>query len=215
MEHLIMKYIQPSFFENKVLPLLSFLYTDTMYGNQYDFYRIKDVLDQFSSGQFICKQWAVDEVQQFIEPEDTIAVIGGWYGLMSHMLAESGFTDTIFDYEIDEACINLHGHLKVHDNVFICHKDGFDTCIMHGLKEKIIICTACEHIDEEDLYDYMSMKNPYAKVLLQSNNMFDIDSHVNCHSSVDHFIESLPEMDILYKGTKQIDNYERYMVIAK
>jgi len=213
-----MKYIQPLFFENKVLPLLSFLYTDTMYGKQYDFYRIKDVLDQFSHSQFVCKQWAVDEIQQFIEPEDTIAVIGGWYGLMSHMLAESGFTNAILDYEIDEACVSLHGHLKVHDNVSVCHEDGFDSYFdsreLNG-KERIIVCTACEHIDAEDLYDYMSMKNPYARVLLQSNNMHDINSHINCHDSVDHFIETLPDMSVLYKGTKKIDDYERYMVIAK
>lgn len=217
MEHLIMKYIQPSFFENKVLPLLSFLYTDTMYGNQYDFYRIKDVLDQFSHGQFLCKQWAVDEIQKFIEPEDSIVVIGGWYGLMSHMLAESGFTNEILDYEIDSVCIDFHDRLKVHNNVSICHQDGFemfDDKELNG-KEKIIICTACEHIDEDDLYEYMSIKNPYARVLLQSNNMHNIASHINCHESIDHFIDTLPEMNILYKGTKKIDDYERYMVIAK
>ena len=75
-----------------------------MYGKQYDFYRIKDVLDQFSHGQFVCKQWAVDEIQQFIEPEDTIAIIGGWYGLMSHMLAESGFDKKIVSYESTFLC---------------------------------------------------------------------------------------------------------------
>ena len=212
-----MKYIAPSFFEEKVLPLLSFLYTDTMYGKQYDFFRIKDILDQFSYSQFVCKQWAVDELQPFIEPEDTAVIIGGWYGLMAHMLSESGFANKITDYEIDDVCIDLHTKLKVHDNISVNHQDGFeifDSKETNG-KEQIIICTACEHIDEEDLYEYMSIKNPYARVLLQSNNMHNIDSHINCHESVDHFIESLPEMNVLYKGTKKIDDYERYMVIAK
>ena len=59
------------------------------------------------------------------------------------------------------------------------------------------------------------MKNPKSLIVLQSNNMSHIDSHVNCHKSLDHFIESLPKMDILYKGTKEFDDYERYMVIAK
>ena len=121
-----MKYIAPSFFEEKVLPLLSFLYTDTMYGKQYDFFRIKDILDQFSYGQFICKQWAVSELQPFIEPEDTAVIIGGWYGLMAHMLCESGFTNQITDCEIDNVCVDLHNKLKVHDNISICHQDGFE-----------------------------------------------------------------------------------------
>ena len=59
------------------------------------------------------------------------------------------------------------------------------------------------------------MKNPYSIVVLQSNNMSHIDSHINCHPSLDNFIESLPDMKILYKGAKVFDDYERYMVIAQ
>lgn len=211
------KYIQKSFFENKVLPLLSFLYTDTMYSDKYDFFRIKDILDQFSRGQLECKRWAVDNIIPYIDEEDVIAVIGGWYGLMSHMLCESGIQNQIVDYEIDFTCIDLHSKLKSHDNISIVFKNGFE--IFESREDngegKVIICTACEHIDEEDLYSYVSMKNPHSTILLQSNNMYDIDSHINCHDSLDHFIETLPDMNILYKGTKRIGDYERYMVIAK
>ena len=210
------KYIQTSFFDNKVLPLLSFLYTDTMYGKNFDYYRIKDILDQYDPKQIECKQWVVDELLPFINKEDEIAVIGGWYGLMSHMLAEC-LDNTIMDYELDAICIELHYRLKVHDSVMIELKDGFeifDDKDLNG-KDKVIICTACEHIDEEDLYGALSMKNPHSLIVLQSNNMSHIDSHVNCHPSLDCFIESLPDMEILYKGTKVFDDYERYMVIAK
>ena len=60
------KYIQASFFDNKVLPLISFLYTDTMYGKNFDYYRIKDILDQYDPKQIECKQWVVDELLPFI-----------------------------------------------------------------------------------------------------------------------------------------------------
>ena len=210
------KYIQTSFFDNKVLPLLSFLYTDTMYGKNFDYYRIKDILDQYDPKQIECKQWVVDELLQFVNKEDEIAVIGGWYGLMSHMLAES-IPNPIVDYEIDAMCVELHDKLKTHENISILYEDGFqifDDKDLNG-KDKIIICTACEHIDKEDLYGALCMKNPYSLIVLQSNNMSHIDSHINCHESLNHFIESLPDMDILYKGTKKFDDYERYMVIAK
>ena len=121
------------------------------------------------------------------------------------------------DYELDAICIELHYRLKVHDNIMIELKDGFDifeSTELNG-EDKIIICTACEHIDREDLYGAISMKNPKSLIVLQSNNMSHIDSHVNCHKSLDHFIESLPKMNILYKGTKKFDDYERYMVIAQ
>ena len=45
--------------------------------------------------------------------------------------------------------------------------------------------------------------------------MVDVDSHINCHTSVDHFIETLPKMKILYKGTLKIGEWDRYMVIAR
>ena len=187
-----------------------------MYGKNFDYYRIKDILDQYDPKQIECKQWVVDELLQFVNKEDEIAVIGGWYGLMSHMLAEC-LDNTIMDYELDAICIELHYRLKVHDNIMIELKDGFETfdSVEHNGVDKVIICTACEHIDEEDLYGALSMKNPKSTILLQSNNMSHIDSHVNCHESLDHFIESLPKMNILYKGTKKFDDYERYMVIAR
>jgi len=132
------------------------------------------------------------------------------------MLAES-IPNLIVDYEIDAMCVELHDRLKVHENISILYEDGFqifDDKDLNG-KDKVIICTACEHIDEEDLYGALSMKNPHSLIVLQSNNMSHIDSHVNCHPSLDCFIESLPDMEILYKGTKVFDDYERYMVIAK
>ena len=187
-----------------------------MYGKNFDYYRIKDILDQYDPKQIECKQWVVDELLEFVNKEDEIAIIGGWYGLMSHMLAEC-LDNTIMDYELDAICIELHYRLKVHDNIMIELKDGFDifeSTELNG-EDKIIICTACEHIDREDLYGAISMKNPKSVIVLQSNNMSHIDSHVNCHESLDHFIESLPKMNILYKGTKKFDDYERYMVIAQ
>jgi len=188
-----------------------------MYEDNDDYFRMKDILDQYSSNQFESKIWAIDKLKEYVFDSDLIVVIGGWYGLMSHMLCEAGIKNTIIDYEIDEKCIELHYRLKVHDNVLIEHEDGFsifDSREQNG-KDKVIICTACEHIDNDDLYSYISMKNPESRILLQSNNMYNIDSHINCHDSLEHFIDSLPDMKILYKGTKKIDSYERYMVIAQ
>ena len=161
-----------------------------MYGKNFDYYRIKDILDQYDPKQIECKQWVVDELLEFVNKEDEIDVIGGWYGLMSHMLAEC-LDNTIVDYEIDAMCLELHEKLKVHKNISLMYADGFeifDDKDLNG-KDKVIICTACEHIDEEDLYGALSMKNPHSIVVLQSNNMSHIDSHVNCHSSLDKFIE--------------------------
>ena len=49
---------------------------------------------------------------------------------------------------------------------------------------------------------------------LQSNNMFHIDDHFNCVESVDELVEKSKLKKIIYKGKKEFDNYERYMVIG-
>ena len=188
-----------------------------MYEGTYDFYRIKDMLDQFSTGQLESKQWLIDEIQQFITNDDSIFVCGGWYGLMSHMLAETKIPKKIVDYELDDQCRYLHDKLKVHNIVSTREGDGleiFDNKDRN--KENIVfVCTACEHIDEEDLYSALSMKHPKMLVALQSNDMYDIDSHINCHDSIDHFVETLPDMNILYKGELTVGDYSRFMVIAR
>ena len=217
MTHLTTKYIKPSFFENKVMPLLSHIYDDSMYQATYDFYHIKDILNQFSNSQLQSKEWLVNELKPFLHSDQRILIIGGWYGLMSHMLAETGIPEKIDDFELDKLCVYLHTKLKCHNNVSIHHLDGltiFDDKKFNK-KNRVLICTACEHIDSEDLESSLSMKHPGMIVALQSNNMHDIDSHINCHDSIDHFISTLPKMEILYQGTLKIDKYERYMVIAK
>ena len=212
-----MKYIKPSFFENKLLPLLSYIYDDSMYQGTFDFYHIKDILNQFSGAQIRSKEWLVDELKSHLREEHTVLIIGGWYGLMAHMIAETGIPKKINDFELDEKCTWIHSKLKDHNNISTHHQNGLDVFSdrNYNTKDSILICTACEHIDVEDLDAVLSMKHPNMIVALQSNNMYDIDSHVNCHDSVEHFIETLPEMEILYKGTLKIGKYERYMVIAR
>lgn len=211
------KYIKQSFFENKVLPLLSYVYDNSMYQGTFDFYHIKDILNQFSSAQIRSKEWLVDELKPHLRDEHTVLIIGGWYGLMAHMIAETGISKKINDFELDEKCTWIHAKIKVHDNISTHYRNGLDIFSdrKHNAKDRILICTACEHIDKEELDAALSMKHPNMIVALQSNNMYDIDSHINCHDSVDHFVSTLPDMEILYKGTLKIGKHERYMVIAR
>ena len=51
---------------------------------------------------------------------------------------------------------------------------------------------------------------------LQSNNYYEVDSHINCSDTLEDFIASLPLKKILYAGKKNYKNkYDRFMVIGK
>ena len=211
-----MEYITPLIYQ-KILNTLSFLYIKSTNQEEYDFFRIKDVLDSFSEGQISNKVWAVEELSKLIDDSyEECVVIGSWHGLFSYLLAESGFKNKIINIELDKICNDIAKMVRVHDNIIFKLGDGME--IFHELNygNKIMVCTACEHIDNEELYFTLNQKHPNMLVCLQSNNYYDIDSHINCKDTLEDFVESLPLKNIMYSGEKRYKNeYDRFMVIGK
>ena len=226
-----MQYVPRSFFDS-VIDLLSHIYTDSQYNPDCDLFRMKDVMDSVSAGQFSSKLWLANELRPYITKEhDSIQIIGGWYGLMAHILADNGFTNEIKNYDLDPICEEYGYRLAQYSNIHFVTSDGLDVYNKddRGVNDffdplggettntsnKITICTACEHIDRHILHDALNKKHPDQIVALQSNNYFEIDSHINCHDSVEHFVNTLPLKKILYSGTRSWRNeYDRFLVIG-
>lgn len=212
-----MSYIPQSYFDN-IISVLSTTYDQSMWPSEIDFFRIKDILDSLSKTQIDSKTWLVHELKKHMRGNhDACYIIGGWYGFLSHLLTEEGFTDPIYNYELDNICTTLASKMLTHSNIKCITKDGLDLFTKRdwNARNKILICTACEHIDADELEFSISAKDRNLLVCLQSNNMLDIDSHINCHSSIDDFVSSLNLNTVYYAGTKTIRQYERYMVIGK
>lgn len=212
-----MEYISQSLYK-RVLDTLTFIYNQSKYGSL-DTFRIKDVLDSFSEGQIQSKRWAVENLIQLVAPHhDRCMVIGGWYGLFSYLLAEEGFEPKITNIDLDPSC-ELIGY-KINDNPNI----GFETANgfefidndAHNNKSKIVVCTACEHIDQEEIDKFLQNKDRNMLVCFQSNNYYEVDSHINCKDSLDDFVNSLSLQIVLYSGQMRWkDEYDRFMVIGR
>jgi len=212
-----MGYMKQLFFE-KIISCLSKVYNDSQKRKDIDLFRIKDVLDSLSQGQFENKIWAVEELQPYLKDKDACIVIGGWYGLISYLIKESSFDGYVWNYDLDPVCKIYGEQLKIHDKVHFIDEDGltFVNSETRNNEKKVLICTACEHIDQEDLNQMLVKKNKDMVVCLQSNNYYDIDSHINCHDSLDHFISELALREIYYSGTKNWKGeYDRFMVIGR
>ena len=200
----------------KVLKIIDKIYKESMYNENIDLFRIKDLIDSMSDGQIECKTWAVEKLKPFITEEyDACLIIGGWYGLMSHMLSEAGFNRQIINYELDEVCNKMAKKIRIHDNIKFKHEDGLE--LFHSKdtnnEVKIVICTACEHIDQSEIDFSFKLKNKNMLMCLQSNNYFDVNSHINSKVSLDEFVESLPLKNIMYAGKRNVDDvYERYSI---
>lgn len=211
-----MEYITPSMYR-KILDVITHIYTRSTYDKTYDLFRFKDVLDSFSEGQIMNKVWAVEELNKVIDDSyKECIVIGSWYGLFAHLFAESGFNKKIYNIELDSICNEIAQMLKTHDNIVFRTGDGMELFDKHNHHDRIVVCTACEHIDNEELSFIIQQKHEDMLMCLQSNNYYEINSHVNCHDSLEHFINSLPLKNIMYSGTKNHkDEYDRFMVIGK
>ena len=109
---------------DKIISLLSEIYVKSKYVKDIDIFRIKDVLDSFSKGQFANKEWAVKELQPYIENKDACIVVGGWYGLLSFLLKELGFKGDIWNYDLDPVCREYGEQLRIHDKIHFITDDG-------------------------------------------------------------------------------------------
>jgi hypothetical protein len=75
-----------------------------------------------------------------------------------------------------------------------------------------VINTSCEHIlDFSTWYN----KIPKGKLLvLQSNNFFEVEEHVNCAVDVEDFDKMCTMSDTLYIGELELPKYKRFMKIG-
>jgi hypothetical protein len=75
-----------------------------------------------------------------------------------------------------------------------------------------IVNTSCEHIENfTSWYD----KIPNGKiVILQTNNYFDIDEHINCSESLSDFANNTPMTTVLYSDELILPKYKRFMRIG-
>ena len=211
-----MEYLTPLIYR-KIIDTISFIYNKSGTDPNMDLFRFKDVLDSFSEGQFESKIWAVEELNKFITDEyNECLIIGGWHGLFSHLLSESGFKNKIVNCELDLTCHTIAKKLKIHDNISFRHADGIDLFNEYNHKNKIVVCTACEHIDQDEINFITQLKRSEMLMCLQSNNYYEIDSHINCKDSLEDFVSSVQFKEILYAGQKNYKNkYDRFMVIGK
>jgi len=189
--------------------------------------------DCFSRGQLESKLWLVKELQKTKVDLGTVFLCAGWYATLATMLFESSITvDKIRSFDIDDTCRDIAETFNkpwVKDNwqfksstkdimdinyefesYEVIRADG-TTCPLDDTPDTIIN-TSCEHIENfAEWYDLI----PNSKlVILQSNDYFEIEEHVNCHKSISQFSKSTPLTETLFEGELFLPDYTRFMKIG-
>jgi hypothetical protein len=194
----------------------------------------KDALSKF---QIMSKRWLVHELAEHVGfVFDQVYVLGGWLGVLPFLLFSEGFQiNQLFNFDTDESVLEPSRYvnheyetqrpgtyfarsmdaykLNYEDDKIIVnhHVPNGDT--IDGNPD-LIINTICEHMAD---YGKWITRVPIGKnVVLQSNNMFGIDDHVNCCSSLDEFVAECQLSEIKFASALDFgDTWQRFMIIGK
>lgn len=193
-----------------------------------------DLTDVLSWGQLRSKRWLIDELEDLELDLGIVFLCAGWYATLAHMLFDSKcHVNKIRSFDIDPTCANIA------DTINKQYIDGwkfkaitedilninYTTHTWRGwsnLKQdysnsiadtpNTIINTSCEHIS---MFKEWYSSIPKGKlVILQSNNFFDVEEHVNCVKDQEELDFLTPMSDTLYLGTLALEKYNRYMKIG-
>ena len=176
----------------------------------------RDLLDSVSPNQFKSKERLIKHIRDMliISTNSEIVILGGWYGSILIPALKEVKRITLIDKDRDVIGIAKNRLFDHYENVDFISKDVFDwapdskrikTC-------NLIINTSCEHMSSmKDLK--LDTKAYFA---YQSNNMYDIEGHINCVSSIEEFKWQLPDNAKVMLEDKIVDDRgTRFLLIGK
>lgn len=221
----------------KLWPILE-RYVDTQFIAAFKNFFVNDTnidVDCFSQGQIASKLWLVNELKKQKVELGTVYLCAGWYATLATMLFESGMkVDKIRSFDIDPSCVDIAETFNKPWFVDNWRFKSVTKDIMHITydehwweswsnannrmskpildKPDTIINTSCEHIP--NFADWYA-KIPDGKlVVLQSNNYYEVEEHVNCVKDIKEFGRMAQMTGPLFAGELELPKYKRFMLIG-
>jgi len=183
--------------------------------NSDDRYR---TLESFWKGQVRSKLWLIENLSNLLpqlHSEKTIAIYGGWNGVLASLIFNSGINvKKITSIDIDPTCedtactINKRQEIEGRFNAVTADMADYT------MPADIVINTSCEHITQEQYNQWIGSQPNDALFVLQSNNYFDLDEHINCVNDTKHFELTSQLNKLVYTGDLELPKYTRFMLIG-
>ncbi len=194
----------------------------------------------FNKNQMASKGWLVRELLLANGPDlGIVHIMGGWYGVLAALLLhDRRFTiQHIISMDIDPDCIEpamLLNEPHVHSGKFstlTCDVTQLNYTQLNHTGNSIgntigdadpgkgheipdvVINTSCEHL--QHFSTWLQAMPSQALLVLQSNDYFSCDEHVNCVPSLQAFEQQAGLGSVLYAGELPRKRYTRYMLIGR
>jgi hypothetical protein len=165
---------------------------------------------------------------------DMVLILGGWYGVLAAMLLSDSRFDLgrVYSLDLDPDCQPVaetlnRRHLRAgrfsavtRDMMSLnLRRDLLPTIQPDGgsvpmpVRPDLVINTSCEHIED---FGHWYRRVPSATLLvLQSNDYFSCDEHVNCVADIDTFRRQAPMQQLMFAGALPLKRYTRFMLIGR
>jgi len=185
-----------------------------------------DFGNAFNRNQLTSKKWLVDQLADVTHGDfGNIVILGGWYGVLSALLLDDKrfslqtitSVDLNPDCELVARCLNQRFTENEIFNAITADMFDIDYETLlpppeENTANNLLINTSCEHITDFDKW--------YAKIpsgthiVLQSNDFFDCDEHINCVNNVEELQQLAPKAKTLFAGSLPLKKYTRFMLIG-
>jgi len=174
------------------------------------------LLDSYSPNQFKSKDVLINHINglNILNDKSEIIILGSWYG--SILIPAFKQVKRITAVDLDENIINIAKNrlFNHYTNVDFVSKDVFDWLPDSSRIKKtdLIINTSCEHMRPMKELNL----NTSAYFAFQSNNMFNIPTHINCVNNIEEFKEQMPSnAKIMIEDHIKDDRGTRFLLIGK
>lgn len=202
-------------------------------------YNREPLNDAFSRSQIKSKIWLVEELCKIQSHYSNVVIMAGWYGQLKSIFNKKLSYSKVRNIELDKFACEVSDYIfnlsnleqyKVKSvnadiNKLTLHKNGYEwevenfkdnSKFVEKFLPDLVINTSAEHMTE-DWFHQLRFKELESKpiVAVQSNNLFDIDEHINCVYSIEHMKKKFPMKEVLYEGELQLKGYKRVMIIGR
>jgi len=189
--------------------------------------------DCLSRGQLLSKKWLTSTLNDLDLDLGLVYLCAGWYATIVPMFVENKIKfNAVRSFDIDPTVwtiaetfnksLLLDGwkfKAQTKDIMDIDYtRHVYNTVKSNGNIEQLkdspntIINTSCEHIPN---FAEWYAKIPDGKlVILQSNNYYSVEEHVNCVKDIEEFSVMAPMSTTLYQGELELEKYTRFMKIG-
>ncbi len=175
-----------------------------------------DLLDSYSPNQFKSKENLIIHINNLgiLDDKSEIVILGGWYGSILIPAFKNVKEITLIDVDDNVIKIAKNRLFNHYTNVDYITTDVFDLDKHKNRVENadLIINTSCEHMKPMNELEL----NTNAYFAFQSNDMFDIPTHINCVKNIEEFEKQMPiNAKIIIEDSIKDDRGTRFTLIGK